>query len=45
MFTYEDLLSFVERNDYQNKKFNDVITLYKKEALEYFDCMTDNYFS
>ena len=45
MFTYEDLLSFVERNDYQNKKFNDVIMLYKKEAQEYFECMTDSYFS
>ncbi len=45
MFTYEDLLSFVERNDYQNKKFDDVITLYKKEAQEYLECMTDKYFS
>lgn len=45
MFTYEDLLSFVERNDYQNKKFDDVIRLYKEEAQEYFECMTDNYFS
>lgn len=46
MFTYEDLLTFVENNDYQNKKFSEVITLYEKEATEYFNSMqADDYLS
>lgn len=44
MFTYEDLLAFVERNDYQNKSFSKVIELYKKEMQEYYDGMqADSY--
>lgn len=42
MFTYEDLIEFVEKNDYQKKPFNKVIELYKQEMTEYYDSMDED---
>lgn len=39
LYTYEDLMSFVERNHYEDRPFYEVIQLYNEEAKEYFDCM------
>ncbi len=39
MFTYEDLVDFVERNGYQNMSFHKVIELYNREMNEAYESM------
>lgn len=44
MFTYEDLIEFVDRNDYHNKPFKEVIALYKEELEDCYNSMiADDY--
>lgn len=39
MFTYEDLVDFVEKNGYQNMSFHKVIELYNREMNEAYESM------